>query len=101
MKSTPNYPLGNMAITLASARYLAELKKVAKEAEESGKTGLNELLASTYLRGLYDMACLYQGVVLGDDLAEHLTRIDLRVMNYEKGGYEGEPDDEPEVEPDA
>jgi len=97
----PNYSLGNMATTLAGKRYLGELQRIAKSVEETGGADFNSVLATTYLRGLYDMACLHIGVTNGDDLSTHLKQIDARVMSYENGGYEDEPDDGAEVEPDA
>lgn len=93
----PNYALGNMAVSLAGSRYLGELKRLISESEKSDSVTLSNLLASTYLRGVYDMACLYLGTTNGDDLADHLKRIDARVMTYESGGYEDGADDEPDA----
>lgn len=90
----PNYALGNMAVSLAGSRYLGELKRLIGKHEEEGSPTLDDVLASTYLRGIYDMACLYLGTTNGDDLADHLKRIDARVMTYESGGYEDGADDE-------
>lgn len=91
---TPNYSLGNMAVSLSGSRYLGELQRITKQAQDSDSVSLNDVLASTYLRGLHDMACLYLGVTSGDNLADHLKRIDARIMSYETGGFEDGADDE-------
>ena len=82
-----NYPLGHMATMLAASRYIGEYRKLMDEPKETDAEKSNAVLASTYLLGLYDMAMLCHGVSNGESAADHLRRIDAKVMGFKAGQY--------------
>ena len=82
-----NYSLGHMATMHAASRYIGEYRKLMSEPKETDEDKMGAVLASTYLMGLYDMALLCHGVSQGDNAADHLRRIDAKVMGFEAGQY--------------
>jgi len=80
-----NYVFGNMALIVADMRCLERLKELLSGDELSSR----ELLATTYLMGVKDMAQLYLKATNDkDSLEESLKRIDDVVSELLEGSDE-------------
>lgn len=96
MITTSNFAYGTTAVTLAGARYLKKMQEVFDRVRETGESDFNTVLATTYLKGLYDMSHLCIMAADGKRVADELARIDANVMAYENGQYEEREDGDAE-----
>ena len=84
------------AAALAGSRYLKKLREIFKRVKETEESDFNTLLATTYLKGLYDMSCLCVIAARGDAVTDEIAKIDANVTAYESGQYERDDGDEAE-----
>ena len=88
----------NTAMLLATNRYRWRLTEMLEGIGDDGSVTDGELLAATYLKGVYDMGLLYAAVVIGEDdnpIAKHIEKIDMSVESYLASG--GESKEQKEV----
>ena len=86
-----DYVKAHVTMLTCAARYNKRAKAVYGEDTDDlwGK-----VLATTYLMGVIDMACLYVSAANGNDITESVAYIDGRIDGYMDGSYREEEDAE-------